>query len=199
MFKSLHNDEKGQAIAEMAVCMIAIMAVFLGVVFAFAIGSTNIHNLINCRAEADRYAYSQVYESSEGTEGMQIKTWNEGNDERMFTNDDEAVPGADYDPELFIGQLQTGDVDLVNGLDAEQTPNNFAADLSGVGAVFLESANLTVGSEISDPYDEMQLEDLRGAFSTLFFSSDLIVKNSVYMPVLEAIDQDDVDEEEEDL
>ena len=188
MIKTLHYDEKGQAVAEMAVCMIAIMAVFLGVIFAFAIGSTNIDNLISCRAEADNYAYSQVY----GDAGTQIFTWNEGPDERMFTNDDQPVYGADYDPDLFRGELQTAEVDLVNDLNEAQTPNNFAADLADVNALFLKSANLTSYKIVSDPYVEMELEDLRGAFSFLFFSSDLNIENAVYMPIM-----DDVVEQEE--
>lgn len=176
----IHTDEKGQAIAEMAVCLIAIMAVFLGVIFAFAIGSTNIDNLIACREQADTYAYSQVY----GEGGQQILTWGEGLDERLFTNDDEPKIGTNDEPEIFKGELQTEEVDLINGFGEGYVQNNFASELADINAVFLVSADLTSYSIESDPYETMELEDLRGAFSTLFFSSDLIIDNAVFMPML---------------
>lgn len=179
--KQILSDEKGQAIAEMAVCMIAIMAVFLGVIFAYAIGSTNIDNLIACRASADNYAYCQVY----GEGGRQILTWNEGNDERLFTNDDEAQIGTNDEPEIFKGELQSENVDLVNSFGEGYVQNNFAGDLADINAIFLSSADLTSYSIQSDPYETMNLEDLKGTFSTLFLNSDLIINNSVYMPVLD--------------
>ena len=181
--KKLLIDEKGQAIAEMAVSMIAIMAVFLGVIFAFAIGSTNIDNLIACRREADNDAYSSFHN---GSGGDQIYTWNEGNDERMFTNDDEPQIGTNDEPEIFKAELQSDNIDLLNGFGSAYVQNNFAADLSEINSIFLSSANMTSYSMESDPYETMNLEDMRGLFSTLFFSSDLIIENSVYMPMLNA-------------
>ena len=178
--REFFKNEQGQAIAEMAVSMIAIMAVFLGIIFAFAIGRTNIDNLISCRAVAGNNAYSQVYDNG----GQQILTWNEGRDERMFTNDDQAEIGTNDEPEIFIGELQTDDIDLINTFGGDYVQNNFASDLANINAIFLSSANLTSASIESDPYETMNLEDLKGAFSTLFCSSDPIIQNSVYLPVL---------------
>ena len=179
----IFKDEKGQAIAEMAVAMIAIMAVFLAVIFAFAIGSTNIDSLLVCRENADNYSYSQVY----GGGSRQIGTWSEGADGRMYTNDDVAEPlTIPYDPELFRGELKNnaGNIDIDNFDEDHGINNYFTAKLAESNAVFLTAADLTSYSLVSDPYDTMNIEDLRGAFSTLFFSSDLLIRNSVYMPML---------------
>lgn len=180
MIKVILTDEQGQAIAEMAVAMIAIMVVFLAVIFAFAIGSTNIDSLITCRGNADNYSYSQVY----GGTNQQIRTWTEGTDGRMYTNDDVAEVGTDDDPDLFRGELKNDDVDLVNGFGVDYVKNNFAADSAASDAIFLTAADLTSSSLISDPYETMNLEDLRGAFSTLLYSSDLYIYNSVHMPFM---------------
>ncbi|MBN1864496.1 MAG: hypothetical protein JW808_06310 [Victivallales bacterium] len=185
----LHEGQRGQAIVEMAVCMIAIMTVFLGVIFAFAIGSTNIGTLLECRATADNYAYSGV----DSDIGRSIHTWTEGVDERLFTNDDIAVTGTSDSPDTFRQELQNESVDLVDGFGYGYVLNNFSAGLADLDMmIFLMSAGLTSHSVTSDPYEQMDLEDLRGAFKTLIFSSDLTITNSVYMPTL------DVDETSED-
>jgi hypothetical protein len=178
--KNILNNEKGQAIVEMAVCMVAIMVVFLAVIFAFAIGSTNIDNLLTCRGNADNYSYSQVY----GGASQQINTWTEGIDGRMYTNDDVAETGTNDAPELFKGELKNDSVDLVNSFGGGYVENNFAADFADSNAVFLTAADLTSYSLLSDPYETMNIEDLRGAFSALLFSSDLYVYNSVHMPFM---------------
>ncbi len=183
--------QRGQAIAEMAVCMIAILTVFLAVIFAYAIGSTNIESLLECRGTADNYAYSGVF----GDPGQAIRTWTEGPDERMFTNDDVAQVGTNDAPYGFRRELRNDSVDLVNGFGSGYVLNNFAADIAGVGAIFLESARLTSHSVSSDPYERMNLEDLRGAFNRLIFSSDLIVTNRVYMPIFDVEGSSDAAEE----
>lgn len=178
------KNQEGQAIVEMTVCMIAIMAVFLGIIFAFAIGSTNIENLLSCRTTADDYAYSGVHSDS----GRQIRTWTEGNDERMFTNDDEPQYGGIDAADGFRQELRNDSVDLVSGLGSGYVVNNFAAELAGVEAIFLRSARMTSHSISTDPYEHMNLEDLRGAFRALIFNSDLTITNQVYMPMLNVED-----------
>lgn len=179
--ESILSNERGQAIAEMTVSMIAIMVVFLAVLFAFAIGSTNIDNLIECRGIADNYSYSQVY----GGRGESILTWNAGGDGRMYTNDDVADVGTNDEAELFKGELQSESIDLINNFGGEGYPkSNFAADLAGMDAVFLTSADLTSYSMVSDPYEEMHLEDIRGAFASLIYSSNIFIKNTVFMPIM---------------
>lgn len=189
MLKTVLHNEKGQAIAEMAVSMIAIMVVFLAVIFAFAIGSTNIDNLLTCRGTADNYSYSQVY----GGSNQQIQTWSEGLDGRMYTNDDVAETGTNDDPELFKGELKNDAVDLVSGFGGDYVENNFAADFAESDAIFLTAADLTSYSVLSDPYENMNLEDLRGAFSTLLYSSDLYIYNSVHMPFMNTEPEDETE------
>ena len=148
----IFKDEEGQAIVEMAVAMIAIMAVFLAVIFVFAIGSTNIDSLLICRGNADNYSYSQVY----GGGGQQIRTWSAGADGRMYTNDDIAEPlTMYYDPELFRGELKNnaGNIDIDNFDEDHGIDNYFTVKLAESDAVFFTAADLTSYSLVSDPYD----------------------------------------------
>ena len=178
--KKISNSEKGQAIVEMTISMIAIMVVFLGIIFAFAIGSTNIENLLSCRKNADNCSYSQIY----GSNNQTVLTWTEGKDGRMYTNDDVAIISSNDKPDLFKGELQSDSIDLVNGFGGSYVKNNFANDLSGTDAIFLNAANLTSYSLFSDPYEAMNIENLRGAFSKLIANSDLEIHNSIYMPIM---------------
>ena len=180
--KQYFKSESGQAIAEMAVAMIAMMVVFLGIIFAFALGSLNIDNLLTCRETADKNAYDNVYSHS----GDQIRTWSSGNDERLFTNDDVSLVGTNDAPDGFKQELRSDEIDLVNGFDKNYVHNNFASDLSGIDALFLSTANLTSHSNRTYLYDNdtMNLDDLQGAFSALLFSSEMIIDNEVYMPLL---------------
>ncbi len=176
-----NNSEKGQAVIELTMSLVAIMAVFLGVIFAFALGKSNVENIIQCRGTADNYAGNGIPESV----GQQIITWNEGGDGRMFTNDDEQIIGGDDNVELFAGELDNGSVDLVSGL-GDYVENNFAEELGDSGSLFLTLANMTSNTVVTDPYDTQVIEDLRGAFTSIIYSSDITVENTVYMPIFYA-------------
>ncbi len=175
----IHNNESGQAIIEFTVSIIAIMVVFLGVMFAFVLGKINVDNIIECRGEADSYAGNGVVNDS----GQLISNWESGKDDRYFTNDDEAIIGSNEDPALFKGELAGNSIDLVNGFNYEYVHNNFAKDMNGVYSVFLGMANMTSSKIVTDPYEIDAIDDLRGAFTSLIYDSDLSVENSVYMPI----------------
>jgi hypothetical protein len=171
--------ESGQAIIELTMSIVAIMVVFLGVLFAFALGKINVDNIIECRGVTDSYAGNGV----SGDYGRPIITWEAGKDERLFTNDDVPVTGASDDPQLFVGELSSGSIDLVNGFNHNYVDNNFAADLDGMFSIFLGVANMTSYNVVTDPYDIESIEALQGAFSSIIYDSDLSVENTVYMPI----------------
>jgi hypothetical protein len=174
--------ERGQAIIELTIAIVAIMAVFLGIIFAFALGKNNVDNIIKCRGMADSYAANGVAEDY----GRPIKTWEAGGDGRLFTNDDEAITGANDDPQLFMGELESDSVDLVNGFSHKFVQHNFASDMNGMFSMFLGMANMTSYTVVTDPYDIERFDNLRGAFSSILYDSDLSVENSVYMPIFDS-------------
>jgi hypothetical protein len=109
--------------------------------------------------------------------------WDDGADDRIFTNDDTAVVGGDDHPEHFIGEFASDDMDLTSGFEEDHVQYNLARDLNGVTSIFLVMADLTKDSQITDPYDSELLDDLQGAFRSLICDSDLEIENSVYLPV----------------
>ena len=175
----MDKGESGQAIAEMTIALIAIMVVFLGVIFAFAIGKANIETLLDCRGEADGYAAN----GAAGDAGRPIMTWQTGGDERMYTNDDEAVVGTNDNSDLFRGELRSDEVDLVSGFSKSYVKHNFAADIADYSMLFLRMANLTSYEKSVDPATEAGIEELKGGFQSLIYPSDLVVRNAVFMPI----------------
>ena len=176
-----NNREDGQAIVELTVSIVGIMVVFLGVMFAFALGKINVDNIIECRGMADSYAGNGVAADY----GKPISTWGAGKDGRLFTNDDAPVTNANDNPQLFLGELVSDSIDLPNGFNHSYVQNNFAADLNGSFSIFLGMANMTSYTVITDPYEIDDIEDLRGAFNSMIYDSDLSVENSVYMPMFD--------------
>ena len=180
----MSKGESGQAIAEMTIALVGIMVVFLGVIFAFAIGKANIETLLDCRGEADSYAANDVGT----TAGLPIKTWGPGGDERMYTNDDEPIVGTNDNPELFQGELKSENVDLVGGFSKPYIRRNFAADMANDSMIFLRMANLTSYDKSVDPVAEANIEELREGFQSLIYSPDIVVRNAVFMPIFGSAD-----------
>ena len=175
----MKKHEEGQAIVELTISLIAIMVVFLGVIFAFALGNANVEGIINARGECDNYAGNG---NPQGDSGRHILDWSPGNDERIMTNDDTSIIGGNDYPEFFTGELKYP-LDLTSGFEGAHVLNNFADDVNGVGSIFLAMANLTKSTKTTDPYDEGLLEDLQGAFRELIYDSDMEIENSAYMPI----------------
>jgi len=185
-FKSINAEMAGQALAEMAVMLVAIMTVFVGVIFAYAIGKKNIQSMIDCSGKAGENAYNSVFKDP----GTQIATWETGPDERMYTNDDIPITGGDDNPQLFREQFISNDakVDLNSTFHPEYVKQNFIPVITGSDSIFHTAANLTSESESYDIYEIKEIQDLQKAFSYLIFSSDVIVKNSAFFPILRSIE-----------
>jgi hypothetical protein len=175
------RNERGQAIAELTVALIAICSVFVGIIFMLAVGQTNIDSLLTVRGVADANALGGLFSSP----GYPISRWEEGGDGMMFTNDDEPVMFFVDEPALFKGELQNGEYNLVTAPDYVQ--ENFARDLVDEW-MFLAAANMACGSASVDPFEVMPIEDLRGAFRALIYRGDITVRNSVYMPICEPME-----------
>jgi uncharacterized protein (UPF0333 family) len=186
IYAGMKKAEEGQALTEMAVMLIAVMVVFLGLIFAYAIGKKNISSMIDCYGKAGDNAYNNVYDNP----GTQILTWSAGPDERMYTNDDVPVTGGDDNPQLFRDQFISNDgkVDLNGSFHPEYIKENFVPHITAGSSIFHTAANLTSASESYDIYEIKEVNDLKEAFSYLIFSSDVIVENSAFMPMLRPVD-----------
>jgi hypothetical protein len=172
------RGEHGQAIAELCIALVAISAIFVGVIFMLAVGQANIENLLTVRGEADAGAISGLA----GGTGTPISQWDAGGDGRMFTNDDEPMLVVSNEAALFRGELNSGSYDLATDLSPVYVPENFARDLSD-DLMFLHAADLARGSASVDPFSYFAIEDLRGAFRSLIYGGEITVGNEVYMPV----------------
>ncbi|NOY74881.1 MAG: hypothetical protein GXP32_03710 [Kiritimatiellaeota bacterium] len=176
----MKNNEKGQAIVELTISLVAIMVVFLGVIFAFALGDANVRGIINARGNCDAYAGNGQFA---GDSGRHISDWSTGPDDRFLTNDDTAKVSGDDNPEYFTGELTTDEIDLTSGFGTGHVKYNFAEELYGVSSIFLTMADLTKDTQTTDPYEQELLGDLENAFRFLILDSDMQIVNYAYMPV----------------
>lgn len=174
---------RGQAITEMTVAMVGIMAVFLGLLFMAALGVENIQTLLIAKGEADENAYDGVIEDA----GQPILEWSYGNDELFFTADDSPNVGTGESAGYFEGQLTSTDGTLpLGGLDDSYALNNFADGFPNI-YLFVSAAELTSHTETeADPLGARGLGgELEEGFRFLIHDpSDFIIRESVYMPRL---------------
>jgi hypothetical protein len=175
--------EKGQAIAELTISLIGIMAVFVGLLCVSGLGIENIENLINARSEADGKAYRGEIDADTG---QSIIDWSYGEDELYFTADDQANSGTDEDGGYFSSQLNNGSLNFSNTVNfgGRDLTTNFV-DMQST-EMFQWAAMLTSGqSRQDDPLGERNLEDIRGVFSGLMGNDlDFSLEETVYMPVV---------------
>ena len=86
------SKEQGQAIVEMCICMIPILAVFIGMIFISGLGISNIRAFVTAKANAE---LSSRLNNAVGGYGDSIHHWDYGEDEDEdslpFTADDSIV------------------------------------------------------------------------------------------------------------
>ncbi len=195
--------------AELAASLVALTAVFLGVLFVTAIGLENIGVTIGARSDADQNSAAGIVS---GDEGKSILEWDLGADQLQFTADDQpigATSGFEGDPAYFSDKLNSGDYyarlesfgltgdlhyapeDIYRLEDASKEgtglysilpQSNFASSIQ-TSDFFLGAADLsgTTKSE-SDPLGQRKLTALSGAFKALIADGDITLHDSVYMP-----------------
>ncbi len=185
MPKHLHERkyEKGQAIAEMMVSMIAILAVFLGLLCIGSLSVERIRVTLNARSESEQASYEGLY----GDSGQMIREWNLGDDGVAFTPDDTAVTWFGGADSTFSDNVASSDgtYNLMTDTDSNTVTNNFARDenISG-SSLFVDAADLTSGTHtVSSPLAERNLEDIVDASKTLFgVDPDFPMSETVYLP-----------------
>ncbi len=83
------SNRRGQATAEMVIGLVGITVMFFGLVQIAQLGSENIDNLYEARANAERKASGSI----SGATDQYVRDWRDGEDNLRFTNDDERMPG----------------------------------------------------------------------------------------------------------
>lgn len=184
--KVRRKHEGGQAIAELAAGLVALMAVFLGLLFVSALGIENIETLLEARGNADENAATGLVSSDSG---VPIREWSLGADQLQFTSDDEPAVGGGGNAAVFLSELADDDgrLNLTSDLVSCSyipTSDNFAMSLP-TSNIFIGAANLTSDNATeSDPIGARGLGDLAGAFRSLIMNTDFTLSETVYMPVL---------------
>ena len=178
--RGLRRGESGQAFAELAVSLIAILAAFVGFLLIAALGSDRVSTLIRAREEADMKSSSGI--SSQG--GESIRYWDYGADEIPFTTDDHAVTGSAGDGAMFKRQLadNSGNVMLTNPPSASTTLDSDFSSLQDAN-MFVNAASLASGdAHTSDTLRDHNLGSLENAVHWLFGIKGTMVEDTVYMP-----------------
>ena len=175
----LRRGESGQAFAELAVSLIAILTAFVGFLLVAALSSDHISMLIRAREEADRNARSGLF----STEAESIRYWDYGSDEVPFTPDDKAVLGSAGDGALFIRQLtdNSGKTRLTNPPSSLTLGSDFTSLQDS--NLFVNAASLSSGDAYtSDPLRDHNIDSLEYAVQWLFGVTNLWIEENAYMP-----------------
>lgn len=176
--------QRGQAIAEMAVGLVGIMAIFLGLLFISALGIENIKVLLTARGRADESSAAGGYLGC--SSGDSILEWNYGNDELFFTADDSYTTGDGASSSYISGELVStdGGFNLDDSLEGvTYVQYNFANEIPEAN-LFSVCADLTSWeAQEEDPLGKHELGDLVSAFRYLIHDEpDFSLDETVYMP-----------------
>jgi len=185
--RGLRRGESGQAFAELAVSLVALLAVFVGFLLIAALGSDRVSTLIRAREEADRKSSSGL--SSQA--GESIRYWDYGTDEIPFTTDDYAVLGSAGDGALFMRQLtdNTGRVMLSNPPSSSELGSEFSS-LQDAN-LFVNAASLASGDAgTSNTLHDHNIGSLESVIRSLFGIDSIHVEETVYMPAHKTLSEE---------
>lgn len=177
--RGLRRGESGQAFTELAVSLVVILAAFVGFLLVASLGSDGVSTLIKARENADQSRNS--YSALQG--GGSIRDWNRGDDNILFTQDDNPIYGGYGDGAYFKGQLSdnTEKVTLQNPPSASRLDGEFARLQDS--NFFVNAAALSDGeAHTSDTLSDHNIHALEGAFRRLFNLHGTYIHDAVYMP-----------------
>ena len=165
------KKQNGQAIVELTVSLVGILAIFCGFLLISKLSLQNVDNVVNSRSAADDNAINSVIVNP----GSSTSSWDNGPDNYMYTADDVRVSGVFADPVLFSGELQNDIFSLKSDLSVS---DNFAPRLEEPGFIFINAAELTSGSSSST----VSLDDLE---KVLFYldTPSITLRDEIYMPL----------------
>ena len=188
------KHQQGQAIVEMCVGIIGIMAVFLGLVFVAGIGIANIQTLLGNKSATEVTARA----TNLGGQGSNIYAWDYGDpananpavdefnghrlfnasvsrDDLAFTPDDKIIGNSDQPDQAFQNPLSMTTLMLKTDFNEDNKLKDLATSSTGNGFYFLGAANLvsTQGSTGNSIYtlrtqDATTVNSMKRTFSSLF-------------------------------
>ena len=180
----------GQALTELAVSLVAILAVISGMLLITGLGVRNVRNLIQARQEADR----KSRDGFGAEEGKDIRFWSYGKDNLPFTRDDTTVSAAQDVSGNFMNELDTND-------EADEADDGLILDLRHTGTLahiparndfakntalqhfFLSAATLAGHTETDeDPLASLHLASIRQMVRNLLLKDDLSLNDTVFIP-----------------
>lgn len=171
---SAKRNQNGQAVVELTVSLVGILAVFCGFLLISKLSIQNVDNIIKARGEADDNAINLTIVDT----GDPILSWKKGPDNYMYTADDESVKGVFANPLHFSDELKNDDFSLNSDLSMSYIHDNFAPKTLEGNFIFLNASDLTSGSSSSS----VSLDDLE---KVLFYlnTSSITLKDEIYMPL----------------
>lgn len=189
------KQQQGQAIVEMCVGIIAIMAVFLGLVFVGGIGITSIQTLLGNKSATEITSRA----TNQGGQGSNIYAWDYGDqantkpeadefqghrlftqssrrDDLAFTPDDKIIANSDQTDQAFQNPFSLMNLMLKTDFSEDNKLRDIPASSSGSSAFyFLGAANLvssqgTAGNAIFTlgKQDADTAAGMKQTFSSLF-------------------------------
>ena len=192
------RGERGQAITELLISLLAIAAVLLGVIMVSVMGISGIKNIIETRTEAERKMTANAFgtvqpqhitewinirRSGGGTEAQFIK--NTQGDGIQFTQDDEAVTAQASDGSVFADELNSTDGTFSTSHLASTTyaRNAFEPKLE-LSNIFISAADLTSARKtINDPLSEYDLSAVTRALRRFGINAqNFKIEDTVFMP-----------------
>lgn len=196
------SKQQGQAIMEMCVCLIPILAILLGMIFIAGLSISNIRMFIRAKGNAEILSRS---DNMVGGAGASIHHWDYGDGEDgdgyPFTADDRIVDfyraGAESGVETLINEqlngpeysysespdIEEGDEYVFMPTALLRADNNFARDLPGT---MLAAAELVEGMADSDLNKVFTID-------SRYFSNGEIKKFNFSFTYLFGIYIDDID------
>ena len=166
------KNQNGQAIVELTVSLVGILAVFCGFLLISRLSIQNVDNIIKARGDADDNAIN----SRIADPGNSISGWSAGIDNNMYTADD-TPNSVVVDPTPFSGELQNGIFSLKTDLSMSYIHDNYAPNVGNPDFIFISAAELTSGNYSSQP---IQLDDL----DRLLYvnAASITLKDESFMP-----------------
>lgn len=195
--RKLRKRCSGQAIPELAVCLVALLIVLLGYLLLSSLTLENVDNVIKAREKADRNARRGGKISA--SEARNIVSWDYGEKGIAFTGNDKPRSRQDASGLNFIRELSTvpeppgsaRSFDLTaatpNSYGYLPVDHNATVNLSLLN-LFLNAANLSAGkASENNPLEKRGCGSLREAFQNLFGIRSFRLKDTVFLPAQPSI------------
>lgn len=177
----------GQAIAELAVCLMGLLVILLGFFLLSTLSQEGVTNVIAARQDADKNAQNGQSSLGGGNTMANISHWDYGSRGIPFNRDDSPVKSTSTGGAVFFSQLtdHSGKFDFRTAGNGYWLPEYYNPLKSlQQDDILLDAANLTAGvSSEKDPLGKRGLESLKkSARNILGVRADFEVFDIVFMP-----------------